>query len=74
MKGRPKDFPELPAFDDNKWYHIKLWKKVEHAGRVWTAHMNDIRVRGDLAKEIVGSIYTAHELEAPARQESDIGR
>ena len=71
---RPKDFLALPAFADKKMYHVHLWKKVEYAGRVWNASMQDIRIRGEVAKKIIDSIYTAEELkrrpsEQPASQE-----
>ena len=60
---RGENFPALPDFQDDKSYHVQLYKKAEYAGRIFTAAMKDIRVRGDVAKKIQESIYKADEIK-----------
>lgn len=54
----------LPAFDDGKYYAVQLYKKAEYAGRVF-APAHKLTVRGDVAKEIADSVYTAEETTEP---------
>lgn len=50
----------LPAFEDHKFYTVQLLKPTEYAGRVFSPS-HKIIIRGDIAKAIAASIYTADE-------------
>lgn len=59
---RPAGYPELPAFENEKFYQVQLWRTAEYAGRIFSPS-NKVTVRGDVAKEIAERIYTAEETE-----------
>jgi len=60
---RPTDFPALPAFADDKYYTVQLYRAADWAGRHFTASAK-LTLRGDIAKEIGDAIFTAEEVGA----------
>lgn len=62
--ARPAEFAALPSFDDAKYYAVQLYRPAEHAGRHLTP-ASKLILRGDVAKEIADSIFTAEETAAP---------
>ena len=62
---RPADFPKLPAFMDDKYYNVQLWRVAEVAGRKFSPSAKQV-MTGEIAKTIADKIYTATPVEPPA--------
>lgn len=63
-KPRPAEFAALPAFDEKKYYTVQLYRAVEWGGKTFSP-ASKLTLRGDIAKEISESIYTAEETAEP---------
>ena len=63
-RQRPKSFPPLPAFANETYYRVQLWRSVRYAGRSFSPSDRQL-VRGDVAKKIAAAIHTAEPAAAP---------
>lgn len=52
----------LPTFKAAKYYDVKLYKAAQYARRTFTPH-DKLKLRGDVAQQIVDAIWTAQEVE-----------